>query len=150
MKNGVYPILSREESRSKTNKEPTRPRAVSPDQIDNSEKSETPEPNEVERRSCVEMSCQIGNNADGVATMSLTLKLEDKMVRQLTTEMSEEDTAVAMADELVKYGLMNEQDREKLSTLIEEEQRAHLARLTAASIQKLPDELHQLPVPAAV
>lgn len=131
VKNGVYPILSRGETRSKTSREPTRPRAVSPDQIDNQEKSDTPDPNEVEQRCVINMECQIEKGADGTTNMTLTLKLEDKMNRQLTTELVEDDAATVMTDELVKFGLINSQDRDKLSVLIEEEQRAYAAKVTA-------------------
>lgn len=134
MKNGVYPILSREKSRSKSSREPTRPRAVSPDQTANLEKSESPETNEVEQRTIISMECQIDKGTDGAACMTLTLKLEDKMNRQLNTELADGDTAVAMAEELVKYGLVNETDKEKLSTLIEEEQKSYDVKLAAETI----------------
>lgn len=136
VKNGVYPILSRDKSRSKTNREPIRPRAVSPDQVDSQEKSESPEPNEIEQRTIVSMECQIEKNVDSVVNLTLTLKLEDKMNRQLMTELTDDDVPTAMVDELVKYGLINEQDKEKLSTLIEEEQQAYAIRLTAEAIGK--------------
>lgn len=128
VKNGVYPILNWEEGTSA--RESTRPRAVSPDQCDKSEKSETPEPYEMEQRSVITMECQIEQTAnDGPINMTLTLKLEDKMNRQLITEVSLDDTAAAMTEELVKFGLINEKDKEKLSAIIEEEQRSFQTRL---------------------
>lgn len=148
VKNGVYPILSREESRSKTNKEPTRPRAVSPDQIDCSEKSETPEPDEVEPRMCTEMTCKMEINAESVITMTLNLKLVNTN-RQMVTDVMDDDSATAMTEELVKYGLVNEADKEKLTAIIEEEQRAYSARLMAASIEKPPELVPQQPISAA-
>lgn len=133
----MYPILSLDKNRSKTNREPTRPRAVSPDQVDNLEKSlKSPEPNEVEQRTIVSMECQIEKNAESVVNMTLTIKLEDKMNRQLTTELNEDDIPTAMVDELIKYGLINGLDKDKLCTLIEEEQRAYAIRLTAEAIDK--------------
>lgn len=129
VKNGVYPILNWEEGTSA--RESARPRAVSPDQCDKSEKSETPEPYEVEQRSIVDIECKIEKTADdGPINLTLTLKLEDKMNRQLVTELSDGDTAMAMTEELVKYGLINERDREKLSSIIEEEQKSFQVRLT--------------------
>ena len=148
VKNGVYPILSRDESRSKTSKEPTRPRAVSPDQIDCSEKSETPEPDEVEKRLCTEMTCKIETNAESVVTMTLNLKLENTN-RQMVTDVMDDDSASAMTEELVKFGLVNESDRDKLTAIIEDEQRAYSARLMAASIEKPPEAVTQQPITAA-
>ena len=135
VKNGVYPILSRYESRSKTSREPTRPRAVSPDQVDNSEKSESPEPNAVEQRTIINMDCQIEKTENGALNMTLTLKF-DKMNRQLATELTDDDNATDMVDELIKYGLINGQDKDKLCTLIEEEQRTYAAKVTAEAIDK--------------
>lgn len=134
VKNGVYPILSWQANRS--DGEPARPRAVSPDQIDKSEKSETPEPYEMEQRSVINMECLIEGAGSDSATLSmtLTLKLEDKMNRQLTTELCDSDTASSMVDELVKYGLINEKDREKLTMLIEEERRSFQSRLKDSKV----------------
>lgn len=142
VKNGVYPILSRQGDIS--NREPARPRAVSPDQIDKSEKSETPEPYEVEQRSIINMECQIesAGNDSSALSITLTLKLEDKMNRQLTTELSDDETASAMVDELIKFGLINEKDKEKLMTLIEDEQRSFKARLKETKMNGF-DELSQ-------
>lgn len=149
VKNGVYPILSRDESRSKTNREPTHPRAKSPDQVVNSEKSETPEPNEVEQRTCLEMKCLIEANPEGAPTMTLTLKLEDKMTRHLSTELNEADISSAMSEELVKYGLINDLDKDKLSQVIEEGREAYSAKLIAAlSIEKQVDHALQQPIAA--
>lgn len=132
VKNGVYPILNWEEGTSA--RESTRPRAVSPDQCDKSEKSETPEPYEVEQRSIITMECQMEKMPnDGPVNMTLTLKLEDKMNRQLVTEVMVDDTAAAMTEELVKYGLINERDKEKLSAIIEEEQKSFQNRLAQPS-----------------
>jgi len=132
-------------------REPTRPRAVSPDQVDNSEKSELPELNEVEQRSIISMECQFEKNAEGAITMTLTLKFDDKMNRQLTTELLDEDTAVAIADELEKYALINGQDKEKLSLLIEEEQRTYMAKSAVAAVisQSEEETVAQPPVVSA-
>jgi len=52
--------------------------------------------------------------------MTLLLRMDDKMNRQLSCEINEQDTSYSLADELVHYGFINELDREKVSFFIEE------------------------------
>jgi len=120
VKNGVYPILSRV---TKSNPQPSRPRAVSPDQEAASEKSETQEHSDTEPRSIVSMECLIERGADAqTPQMTLTLKLEDKMNRQLTIDLSQADSATTLTEELVKYALINVKDKDRVAAIIQEEQ----------------------------
>ncbi|CAG2055458.1 unnamed protein product [Timema podura] len=52
--------------------------------------------------------------------MTILLRMDDKMNRQLTCIVSEMDTSLLLAQELVSYGFINEVDRERVATLIEE------------------------------
>lgn len=52
--------------------------------------------------------------------MTILLRMDDKMNRQLTCLVSEIDTSLLLAQELVHFGFINEADREKISNLIED------------------------------
>lgn len=52
--------------------------------------------------------------------MTILLRMDDKMNRQLTCLVSENDASMLLAQELVHFGFINDLDREKLSTLIED------------------------------
>lgn len=109
-----------------------------------SEKSETPEPKDIEMRKIVNMMCHVKsvNKTDGdeleVSVMNvyffffvnhknilrhltfnkcfsfvlfqlcIVLRMDDKMNRQLTTPISADDNSNTLAEELVKYGFINE------------------------------------------
>ena len=55
------------------------------------------------------MSCTVKTLEDGSGkNLSLLLRLDDKMNRQLNCKVQENETAVDLANELVRYGLVNE------------------------------------------
>ncbi|KAJ8305586.1 hypothetical protein KUTeg_016131 [Tegillarca granosa] len=68
------------------------------------------------------MSCQVKKMEESSNSFQINiyLKMDDKMNRQLQAEVTETDTATALAQELVHYGFINESDREKIAKLIED------------------------------
>lgn len=106
---------------------PPGPRAISPE-VAESVKSETPEPLDVETRKVLTMMCSLKPLEDKPGLwMTLLLRMDDKMNRQLSCEVGDQDTSLSLADELVHYGFINELDREKVSFFIEEALRSQLA-----------------------
>lgn len=141
VKNGIYPLTAF----SARTPPPPRPRAISPEMAE-SVKSVTPEPFDVENRRVVNMMCNVkpkeqscelwvspgGRSLPPAAPgsssvdynclefqMTILLRMDDKMNRQLTCLVSENDASMLLAQELVHFGFINDLDREKLSTLIE-------------------------------
>ncbi|XP_012227506.1 nuclear receptor-binding protein isoform X3 [Linepithema humile] len=103
---------------------PVRPRAISPE-VTESVKSVTPEPVDVESRRVVNMMCNVKPREDSnellyVLQMTILLRMDDKMNRQLTCPVSQTDTSMLLAQELVHFGFINENDRDKIANLIEE------------------------------
>ncbi|CAH0773135.1 unnamed protein product [Bemisia tabaci] len=116
VKNGIYPLTAYRPRQPP----PPRPQAVSPE-IAESVKSVTPEPVDVEARRVVNMMCNVKPKGQSCELMmTILLRMDDKMNRQLTCLVSEVDSALVLAQELVYYGFINEADREKIALLIEE------------------------------
>jgi len=67
------------------------------------------------------MNCTVKNLEDGSGkTLSLLLKLEDKMNRQLSRKIANDEDALQLANDLVHHGLISEADAQKVATKIEE------------------------------
>lgn len=134
VKNGIYPLTAY----TGRVPPPPRPRAISPETAE-SVKSVTPEPFDIENRRVVNMMCNIKpkekscdlwvislqleqNSKTGnlIHQMTILLRMDDKMNRQLTCLVSEMDGSLLLAQELVHFGFINDCDRERLSTLIED------------------------------
>ncbi|XP_011496866.1 PREDICTED: nuclear receptor-binding protein homolog [Ceratosolen solmsi marchali] len=99
---------------------PVRPRAISPE-VTESVKSVTPEPVDVESRRVVNMMCNVKPREESCELlMTILLRMDDKMNRQLTCPVSQADTSMLLAQELVHFGFINEDDRDKIANLIEE------------------------------
>lgn len=115
VKNGIYPLTAF----TMMQPPPPRPRAITPE-LAESVKSETPEPFDMETRLVKSMNCYIRPPAEeGKSGMlMLVLRMDDKMNRQLQTEMTDDVTAPKLSEELVHYGFINEMDREKIEKLI--------------------------------
>lgn len=85
-----------------------RPRAVTPEAAEQ-ETVETPEPMDVESRRVISMSCQIKRLENVLAYhLTLLLRMDDKMNRQLDCDFGVDDNASILAEELVHYGFINE------------------------------------------
>lgn len=99
---------------------PVRPRAISPE-ITESVKSVTPEPVDVESRRVVNMMCNVKPRDESCELlMTILLRMDDKMNRQLTCPVSRTDSPMLLAQELVHFGFINEDDRDRIGNLIEE------------------------------
>ncbi|XP_029448119.1 nuclear receptor-binding protein 2-like [Rhinatrema bivittatum] len=84
-------------------------------------KTPTPEPVEVETRKVVQMQCNVEVNEDGRCWhLTLFLKLEDKLHRQLSCDLLPTDSSQEIALELVQYGFIHKDDFQKLASFLEE------------------------------
>lgn len=116
VKYGIYPLTVFAPKRMAN----IRIRALSPDAAE-SVKSTTPEPVDIETREIVNMMCSVKprETATNELIMTLLLRMDDKMNRQLTCQVSQDDSATTLTNELVHLGFIHENDREKIVTLID-------------------------------
>ncbi|RZF35452.1 hypothetical protein LSTR_LSTR013110 [Laodelphax striatellus] len=116
VKYGIYPLTAYRAKQPP----PPRPRAASPEMTE-SVKSVTPEPVDIEARRVVNMMCNVKPKEQTCELMmTILLRMDDKMNRQLTCLVSDLDTSLALAQELVHFGFINEADKEKIAKLIDE------------------------------
>jgi len=102
-RNGIYPLTAFDLPQPPSQ----RPRAVTPEATEQ-EKIETPDMY-VEARRVISMSCQIKRLENSlVYHLSLLLRMDDKMNRQLECDFGIDDNASILAEELVHYGFINE------------------------------------------
>lgn len=114
--NGIYPLTAFSAKQAPL----VRSRAISPEMAE-SVKSVTPEPTDVENRKIVNMMCDVKSKEESCdLLLTIVLRMDDKMNRHLTSCISPKDNPKILAQELVHYGFVNEEDREKIATLIEE------------------------------
>lgn len=117
VKYGIHPITVFAPKRMAN----IRIRALSPDAAE-SVKSTTPEPVDIETREIVNMMCSVKPReatATNELVMTLLLRMDDKMNRQLTCQVSPDDSATTLTNELVHLGFIHENDREKIIVLID-------------------------------
>ncbi|XP_063620628.1 nuclear receptor-binding protein homolog [Cydia splendana] len=104
----------------------------------------SPEPRDVETRRVVNMMCSLKPHPplqpqddaaqDQDLLMTILLRMDDKMNRQLTCCVTRRDSAPKLAHELVQLGFIHESDRDKLCRLMEESLRSSFgARAQLAS-----------------
>ncbi|XP_055544361.1 nuclear receptor-binding protein isoform X1 [Wyeomyia smithii] len=129
VKYGIYPLTAFSAQKPPA----SRPRAISPETAE-SVKSATPEPLDIETRRVVNMICSVKPREENCELfMTILLRMEDKMNRQLTCPISPDDSAVALSHELVHLGFIHETDREKLATMIEDTLRNKQQQLLGAA-----------------
>ncbi|KAL4236103.1 Nuclear receptor-binding protein [Mactra antiquata] len=116
VRNGIYPLTAFDLPQPPN----TRQRPITPEMTEQ-EKTETPEPMDVESRRVTSMSCQVKRQENLIYHLTLLLRMDDKMNRQLECDFGTEDNAAILAEELVHYGLINENDKDKLSTFLTEQ-----------------------------
>ncbi|XP_026331465.1 nuclear receptor-binding protein homolog, partial [Hyposmocoma kahamanoa] len=106
-------------------------RAASPcERLAEAAPAASPEPRDLETRRVVNMMCSLKPHQDHAACdllMTILLRMDDKMNRQLTCPVSRRDSAPALARELVQLGFIHEADREKICRLMEESLRGGAA-----------------------
>lgn len=134
VKYGIYPLTAYK-SRQQAPIRPKRP--VSPAEVTSeSVKSASPEPVDFEARRVVNMMCNIKpKESSQDLLMTILLRMDDKMNRQLTCHVSDIDNSLVLAEELVHFGFINEADKEKISMLIEEA--LHTGKLTRQQQQQI-------------
>ncbi|XP_072379312.1 nuclear receptor-binding protein homolog isoform X2 [Diabrotica undecimpunctata] len=104
VKNGIYPLTAFGAKQPP----PSRSRAISPEMTE-SVKSVTPEPTDVETRKIVNMMCDVKSKEESCdLLLTIVLRMDDKMNRQLTSYISPGDNPKVLAQELVHYGFINE------------------------------------------
>jgi nuclear receptor-binding protein len=121
IKTGLYPLTGMERTEAKKESRPqlNASRPKSPEDVANNSQGNEEEEKEV--RLIIEMKCTVTASEDGSdKILSLHLRLNDNMNRQLTRTVPESETGIDLADELVKYGLVSELDREKVASKIDE------------------------------
>lgn len=117
VKNGVYPLTAFARI---VGAQQGRPRAVSPE-LAESVKSETPEPSDSEARMVINIQCQVRAMKESAhPQVTILLRMDDRMNRQLQCELGDEDTSFTLAEELVHLGFINAHDRDKLAMVIDE------------------------------
>ncbi|TNN60518.1 Nuclear receptor-binding protein 2 [Liparis tanakae] len=129
VKNGIYPLMNFASSRP----HPV-PRALSlsHEQVE-TVKTPTPEPQETESRKVVQMHCNLESNEEGTKThLSLFLKMDDKLHRQLSCDILPTDTSKDLASELVHYAFINEEDSEKVAGFLDDAICRHRVRALAS------------------
>ncbi|KAF6206898.1 hypothetical protein GE061_018134 [Apolygus lucorum] len=137
VKYGIYPLTAYK-SRQKV-PPVTKMRPLTPE-VSESVKSASPEPVDVEARRVVNMMCNVKpkDQASCELMMTILLRMDDKMNRQLTCHVSDIDNSFVLAQELVYFGFINEADKDKISLLIEETLRTgSLARSTSISLPEV-------------
>uniref|UniRef100_A0A6B2EI35 Nuclear receptor-binding protein homolog n=1 Tax=Phlebotomus kandelakii TaxID=1109342 RepID=A0A6B2EI35_9DIPT len=141
---GIYPLTAF----AARQPPPPRPRAISPEPTE-SVKSVTPEPLDVETRKVVNMMCSVKPREDSCdLMMTILLRMDDKMNRQLTCQVSQDDSATHLSEELVHLGFIHETDREKIASLIEDTLSSYFSKLTNALMQGVDPHM-QMPVHSA-
>ncbi|XP_077284505.1 MLF1-adaptor molecule [Arctopsyche grandis] len=132
VKYGIYPLTAY----TRGHKGSGAARAASPPETAESVKSVTPEPLDIETRRITNMMCSIKAKDPGEIpelTMTVLLRMDDKMNRQLTCHVSRADTAVLLSQELVHLGFIHETDREKIAKLIEDTLRSSFGSLLGSN-----------------
>lgn len=114
VRNGIYPLTAY----AATHAPIIQRRTSSPEMVD-SAKSTSPEAPDMETRRIVNMMCNIKPQEESQNfVMTILLRMDDKMNRQLSCEVTQQDTPYELSEELVFHGLINREDREMVSNLI--------------------------------
>lgn len=118
---GIYPITAfrlHAQPPSRQTRQPPEPDAVGD--------KENLDLTDLECRKIINMMCNIKPNDSGTGLyMTINLRLEDKMNRQLSCEVTDGESASTLTDELVKYAFISPIDRDEITRLIED----HLTRV---------------------
>ncbi|CAH2072955.1 unnamed protein product, partial [Iphiclides podalirius] len=104
----------------------------------------SPEPRDLETRRVVNMMCSLKATARD-PLMTILLRMDDKMNRQLTCAVSRQDSAPALARDLVQLGFIHEADRDKLCRLIEDSLRGSFGQCGLAHAPPPPSLAPHLP-----
>ncbi|XP_056594028.1 nuclear receptor-binding protein 2b isoform X6 [Triplophysa dalaica] len=117
VKNGIYPLMNFASARP----HPV-PRALTMSQEHvETVKTPTPEPQEAETRKVVQMHCNLESNDDLTKIhLTLFLKLDDKLHRQLSCDIVPTDSSRDLVNELIHYAFISEDDSDKIVAFLED------------------------------
>ncbi|XP_071165309.1 nuclear receptor-binding protein-like isoform X1 [Mytilus edulis] len=115
VRNGIYPLTA-----FTMQDPPTKTRPVTPE-VDNPQKSEDQNSLDVENRLVTSSLCNVRKGDSSKYHITLNLKMDDKMNRNLTADFSKDDNAEKLAQELVHYGFINKNDEELIAKLINDQ-----------------------------
>jgi len=125
VKYGIYPLTAF----ALATPPPTKTRAPSPELYHQSDKSSTPEPQDVENRRILNMQCSIQPREekkvvekvlqDHQLSLRILLRMEDNMNRQLSCLIAPDtDTPVNLAAELVQHGFIHPMDIHSIQEML--------------------------------
>lgn len=128
VKNGIYPLMNFASARP----HPV-PRALSMSQEQvEAVKTPTPEPQEAETRKVVQMHCNLESNEETTKThLTLFLKLDDKLHRQLSCDIMPSDSSRDLVNELIHHSFISEEDGDKIVTFLEDALNRHRGSTSA-------------------
>ncbi|CAG9784068.1 unnamed protein product [Diatraea saccharalis] len=115
VKYGIYPLTAYSRAASGARAASPCPAPAAP--------AASPPPRDHETRRVVNMMCSLQphHHLDQPdLLMTILLRMDDKMNRQLTCGVTRRDTAPALSHELVQLGFIHEADRDKLCRLIDD------------------------------
>jgi len=116
VRNGIYPLTAF----PLPSPPPAQLRVQTPETVE-SVKSSSPDPVDVETRKVVHMMCSVKPHQEQQGMwMTILLRMDDKMNRQLSCQVTEKDNSSTLTDELVYYGFINQSDRQQLASLVDE------------------------------
>ena len=115
VRNGIYPLTA-----FTMPDPPTKPRPKTPE-VDNQQKLEDQDSTDVESRMVTSSLCNIKKDDSSKYHITLQLKMDDKMNRQLTADFTKDDNAENLAQELVHYGFINKNDQKLIAKLISDQ-----------------------------
>ncbi|CAG0880838.1 unnamed protein product [Darwinula stevensoni] len=149
VKFGIYPLTAFALSQGPL----PRTRATSPESSESVKSSDSPVPKDVENRRIINMMCNVKSTPDRVAlSMTILLRMDDNMNRQLTCDVMPNETAAILANELVHYGLINEADLAKLVALIDDTLKNYIPGVSNLPMHHSPvipvSSLYQAPMKA--
>lgn len=130
VKNGIYPLMNF----ASTRPHPV-PRALSMSQEQvETVKTPTPEPQEAETRKVVQMHCNLESNEETTKThLTLFLKLDDKLHRQLSCDIMPNDSSRDLVNELIHHSFISEEDGDKIVAFLEEALNRHRGSASAVT-----------------
>jgi len=149
VKYGIYPLTAF----ALATPPPTKTRAPSPELYHQSDKSNSPEPQDVENRRVLTMQCSLqprqvtnqGHSNTQAVELSLRilLRMEDNMNRQLSCLIAREtDTPVKLAVELVQHGFIHHLDSGAIQEMLE----AAILKFEKEGPLSVPTTLSAVPV----
>jgi len=121
IKTGLYPLTGMESTKAKKENRPqlNTSRPKSPEDVVNSSQG-SEEEEQKETRLIIQMTCSVKHEEGTGQSLSLLVRFEDKMNRQLSCKVGDGETSLDLANELVHYGLVSEADRDKVANKIDE------------------------------